>query len=255
MSRKIKRYRRTRKRRPGNLKWLMPILTFILVIASLYYFMQSAFFNVTSIEVLGAKGINGEEIIKLSGLVKGENIFKLDTSKAHESIGINSLVDDVQINRKLPNKVLIHIKERIPVAMMPVDEGFIQFDIKGYALKNESELGNDYLPIITGVDVPSGLAMGDRLDDRNFQIGLQLVGQMDQEIKELVSEIDVTNPQKLRAFLVKGAEVRLGDANDVSRKFAKAMQVLKEQKKINKVYDILYIDVSYSDKPVIYYRN
>lgn len=249
---KVRRLRR--KRRPGNIKWLMKILTLILVLLSVYFFVHSSFFAVNSILVSGAKQVNGADIVALSGLAKGENIFKIDRIEAKKKISMNSMIADVQIERKLPRTVEVIIKERIPAALVPVAGGLMQIDIEGFVLKIDSALSQESLPIITGLDFPDTIAVGKRLDSEKLVMGLKMVAQMDSEAKKEIAEIDVFDPQKLRAFTVGGAEVRLGNGDGFQEKFSKFLQVLKEEQKLNRIKDIEYIDVSFSGRPVVFYR-
>jgi cell division septal protein FtsQ len=75
---------RYRRKKPGSMKWLMKILTFILILFALYYFVHSSFFALSSIQVTGMKQISSKDIINLSGLAKGENIFKIDLKAAEK---------------------------------------------------------------------------------------------------------------------------------------------------------------------------
>lgn len=249
-----KAWRLHRKRRPGNIKWLMKILTLILVLLSAYFFVQSSFFAVASIQVTGAKQLNGADIVALSGLTKGENIFKIDRVEAEKKISMNSLIASVQVDRQLPRTVKVIIKERIPVASVPVAGGLMQIDIDGFVLRKDSELSQESLPIITGLDFPDTLAVGKKLDSEKLVMGLKMIAQMDAEAKKEIAEIDVFDSQKLRAFTVQGAEVRLGNGDGFQEKFSKFLQVLKEEQKLDRLKDIEYIDVSFSGKPVVFYR-
>jgi len=250
--RKVRRLRR--KRRPGNIKWIIKILTLILILLSTYFFIHSSFFSVASIEVIGAKEVNGADIISISGLTKGENILKIDRVEAEKMISMNSMIASVQIDKKLPRTVKVIIKERIPVALVPVAGGLMQIDIDGFVLRKDGELGQESLPIITGLDFPDTLAVGKKLESEKLVMGLKMIAQMDDTAKKEIAEIDVFDPQKLRAFTVQGAEVRLGNGDGFQEKFSKFLQVLKEEQKLDRLKDIEYIDVSFSGRPVVFYR-
>lgn len=249
---KVRRLRR--KRKSGNIKWLIKILILTLVSLSVYFFIHSSFFAVTAIKVVGGEMINDLDIVTLSGLTKGQNIFKVDQLAAETKIATNSLIANVEIKKQFPRTVQIIIKERIPAALIPVEGGLIQIDIEGFILRKENELSQEALPIITGLEFPDTLAVGQKLDLEKLEMGLKMIAQMDEGAKKQIAEIDVFDPQKLRAFTVDGAEVRLGNGDAFLDKFSKFLQVLKEEEKQNRLKEIEYIDVSFSGKPVVFYR-
>lgn len=249
---KVRRLRR--KRKPGNVKWLIKILTVTLVLLSVYFFIHSSFFAVTSIKVVGAEMVDASDIVTLSGLTEGENIFKIDQAEAKIKIAANSMIAGVEIKKRFPRTVQIMIKERIPVALLPVEGGLIQIDIEGFVLKKKNELSSGSLPIITGLKIPDTLAVGKKPDTENLEMGLKMIAQMDEGAKKQIAEINVFDPQKLRAYTVDGAEIRLGNGDGFQEKFSKFLQVLKEEEKQNRLKEIQYIDVSFSGKPVVFYR-
>lgn len=243
-----------RKRRAGSIKWLVKILTFILILLSTYFFIHSSFFAVASIKVTGTKQLHEAEIVTLSGLAKGENIFKIDRAAAEKRISTNSMIEGVQVERRFPRTVEVIIQERTPVALLPVAGGLVEIDDHGLVLSKKSKINKDTLPIITGLDFPDNLAVGKKINSDKLEMGLKMIAQMDMEAKKEIAEIDVFDPQKLRAFTVQGAEIRLGSAEGFQDKFKKFLQVLKEEKELNRLADIEYIDVSFSGRPVVFYR-
>ena len=204
---------------------------------------------------MGTESISDEEIIKISGLAKGENIFKTETDAAKEKILTHALVESVEVNKKLPATLEIALKERIPSAFIPAEGGFFQIDLKGHILRRQATIESQLLPIITGVNLSPGTGVGKRLDSAKLQMGLRMVSQMDERAKQIVAEIDVSDPQKLKAYTVQGTEVRFGNAEDFQEKFNKFLQVISDEEKMDRLDEMEYIDVSFSGRPVVFYRN
>lgn len=251
---KVKRSYRRKTRKPGSLKWLMRILTILLIVVAGYFFIQSSFFSVSSIKISGAKSVKSAEVVLLSGLAKGENIFKIDADRAVEKMLTHAMIESAEINKKLPSTINITINERVPAVLIPVSGGLLQVDLKGYVLRKQASIGSQTLTIITGLNLPSGTGVGKKIESKKLQMGLAMVSQMDEKAKKMVAEIDVFDPQKLKAYTVQNAEVRFGDATNVKEKFDKFLQVIKEEEKLDKLNDIQYIDVSYSGRPVVFYK-
>ena len=243
-----------RKKRPGNIKWLLKILTLLLVMFAAYSFIHSSFFAVASIKVTGVQSIPAADLVALSGLAKGENIFKTDTAAAQKKVCTNAMVKDAEVKKKYPRTIEVIVEERIPAAIIPIAGGLIQIDMEGFILRKDSVLSHTPLPIITGLKLSDNVSVGEKIDAENLDMGLKMIAQMDEGAKKEIAEINVSDPQKLRAFTVQGAEVRLGNADGFQEKFAKFLQVLKEEQKLGKLDNIEYIDVSFSGRPVVYYR-
>jgi cell division protein FtsQ len=250
---KKKVYRR-KKKKPGSLKWLMPLVVLLLFVVAGYFFIHSSFFAVSSITVSGSKNVRSTEIVKISGLHQGENIFQTDLAKAKEKIMTEALIKTVNIERKLPAGILISVTERVPVALLPVVGGLLQVDAQGKVLSKQGMLEGKGLTIITGITVPSATGVGNVIKSAQLQTGLKLISQMDTEAQKIVGEIDISNPQKLRAYTLQGAEIRLGSGEEIKEKFDRFLQVMSEEEKLKKMDEIQYIDVSFSGKPVVFYR-
>ncbi|MCR6544483.1 cell division protein FtsQ/DivIB [Dehalobacterium formicoaceticum] len=243
-----------RKNRPGNVKWLIKTLILVFCLFSGYYFIHSSFFAISSIEVLGIKELTSAQIVALSGLSKGENIFQIDRSAAESKIALNTMVAGVEVKRKLPRSIQINILERVPVALIPVTGGLIEIDHEGLVLKKVSQINQESRTIITGMDIPSTMAVGKKVSSEKLEMGLAMIAQMDEEARKTIAEINVFNPQKILAYTVEGTEVRFGNQEDFQEKFTRFLQVLKEVKDGDQLKNIEYIDVSFSGKPVIFYR-
>lgn len=107
-------------------------------------------FAIRSIELRGNRRAAAEELVKLSGLVPGSNLFLSDTESAEASIAGEPWVKTVEVHRKLPNTVVVRVTEREPALV--VDLGKLYFaDPSGSIFKRA--LGGDDLdlPVVTGL--------------------------------------------------------------------------------------------------------
>ena len=117
-----------RERRPGNRRRpdrrgaLRPVLTFVVIVAAVVLAM-SVFFKVTTIEVTGNSAYTPEEIIKASGIEKGDNLFFVNRISAGSRI-IAKLpyIEKASIARGLPNRVTINVTESQALAYIALGE-------------------------------------------------------------------------------------------------------------------------------------
>lgn len=106
-----------KKKKKSNIKKILKILLRIVVIVGiiaciLIFLFVSPVFNIKEISVVGAKEIPSSMYIIMSGIDKGENIFKIDKTSGVEVIKKEAYVESAKINQIYPNKIEIVIEER-----------------------------------------------------------------------------------------------------------------------------------------------
>lgn len=109
--------RRARKQR-GRFGVLYKVLSMALILAAIIS-ACIVFFRVNEIVVEGESKYTAQQIIEASGIQMGENLFLLNKNQA--SIQITSqlpYVDEISIQRKLPDTLVITVTESTPVAAL-----------------------------------------------------------------------------------------------------------------------------------------
>lgn len=129
----IKRKRRKKKR------YLLKFVILILICTGLYFAVHIDYFKIDSISVAGNKEILDEEIVKLSKIEKGENLFDVHPFFAQRRIKKNLYIGEVDVDRKLPNKVVITIKERSGKAQFLMGKKYVVTDNEGMVLDISKE--------------------------------------------------------------------------------------------------------------------
>jgi len=124
----------------------------------------SPVFNLKTIEVAGNIAAGSEEIITVSGLERGRNIWSADLKETERRLLMDRRFEQVALTRRLPGTVVIRVKELQPIA-------FVQLD-RLYGVSEGGELipltpGNGLpdLPVIT-VDASSYLRVPDAAASR-----------------------------------------------------------------------------------------
>lgn len=100
-----------RKRRRGSFGFLYKVLS-MLVICGCLVAALTLFFRVNTIVVTGQERYTQDQIVEASGVGVGDNLFLLNKYAVAGSIRTAlPYVDEIRINRKLPDTLLIEIKE------------------------------------------------------------------------------------------------------------------------------------------------
>ena len=122
------------KRKHKKKHYLLRILIVLVIIAGAYLVSQLNCFNVNGIAVIGNEGVTDAEVIKLSEIKMGESVFKVHPLLVQHKIKKNLYIESVNVNRKLPDKVEIIVKERPLLAQFHKDAKFVVTDSKGMVL-------------------------------------------------------------------------------------------------------------------------
>lgn len=136
---------RKRKNKKNNakkmiiLKWTSLIT---IILAGIIYVFLSPIFNITDIIITGNEKILQEEILKLSQVNKGNNIFIKTKYSIMENIKENMYIEDVKIKRKLPGTLYIEVKERTLAYQIEYNENYVYIDSQGYILEISQEKEN-----------------------------------------------------------------------------------------------------------------
>lgn len=128
-----------RKKRRRKKRYLLRFILFVLACAGIYFALHIDYFTVDGIIVAGNKEITDAEIVTLSEIKTGDNIFDVHPWFAQRRIKKNLYVENVNVNRKLPNKIEILVTERSGKAQFAMGGKFVITDNGGKVLEIAKE--------------------------------------------------------------------------------------------------------------------
>ncbi len=216
------------------------LITFILMKTFIY---RSNYFRLRSIETKGAfldtktaSSINNQ----LLTTYKGRNIFKINLKNISQSLETSySDAKEVVVKIALPDKLVISMKFRKPIAVLRNFKTLYPIDEDGVAIASADSVSIKELPIIEDA------GLWDK--GRNLKLALELF----KEIKRsrLVAEygIDIINARDIKNlsfYLKNGIEIRVGSEN-----FKERLEILRHILKDPRLVmnRIKYIDLRFSD--------
>jgi len=151
--RRIQRKKNKRKRIVKRSITILLVLGLIGVISFFgYRAMEQGLFNVTQIEVVGNEIIDAQSVIKASDIQIGQSIFLVDLNRANYQINALLNLDDLEITKIMPNKILVRMKESVPICAINFEDK-VTYISKDYKLiENGDYLRKTDIPIIIGVE-------------------------------------------------------------------------------------------------------
>jgi len=244
---------RNQRRKNKNVRWVMiPVFLLVCLLAG-YFFSMSGIFAVRHIDIIGTDAVTQEEILAVSGIELGMNIFSVNEDLAEELLPIIARVETAQVDKRLPGTIEVFITEREPVAIMSTGKAVVELDSTGRILDRYTTVSGDALPLITGVDITGqGLVAGCFIKGKGLQKALDILSAMPEDAED-IGEINVSDPEYIKLYTLNGPEVRLGGSEDFAEKYAIYSAIIKESQ-YEEGRALRYIDVSILSKPTLSYE-
>lgn len=242
---------KNKRKRKINIKRLLLTTTFLCIIAIMPIALSS-FFKIKRIEVIGNKNISTNDIKKTVDHYINKNILMVKSNKIKQSIITNLPIEDVKINYKLPNTLIVKVKEREGAAILHYLNGFALMDVHGVIIKLESKIEGYPVPIITGFNVTEAQIAKKPvcdLDKDSFDKLLALISAI-KPVSQNLSEINVSKDKSRKPifslYTIDGYKIVLDSFEDED-KLRTSFKILQDLRENSRGKGI--IDVS-SDTPV-----
>ncbi|MDK9580289.1 FtsQ-type POTRA domain-containing protein [Sneathia sanguinegens] len=110
--------------------------------------VQSKFFYVTQIEVEGKNEILQRDIISKLSEFNNKSIVYINTNLLEEEISKDARVKTVIIKKRYPNKLIVELNEREPVAYISKNNELYVVDSDLNIFSNYNEMVNKALPLV-----------------------------------------------------------------------------------------------------------
>ena len=208
-------------------------VVFVLVVLGII-FVMSVFFRVSDIQVVGNSHYSDEEIIRAIDIEEGDNLFFFDRFAALSRVFAKlPYVDEVTVERSLPNRVIITVTESQALAYIVLGEEkwTIDHNCKVLGKANDDEL-RGLIPI-EGIS-PGTLMIGETLEtaDKDEKIVGYIAEVLDQlearGMYDEVGRVDFSDPKHVEFTYQDKFTVRIGDASRVEHKFGMLVSVLSQ---------------------------
>lgn len=173
-------------RRGRHGKQLIGTIAFVLTVASVATVICLAmFFKIESITVTGTARCTPEEVIRLSRIVVGQNIFAIDTRTACKDI-YDSLpyVDTIRVRRLLPSSVELVVTETVPaVSLVNAADQYTLLGQNGRVLEHINDVSTEGLPLVVGADL-SGIPPGSLVTQKELETMTRRVSEESNLVRE-----------------------------------------------------------------------
>lgn len=254
---KLKRAQRRMADMSGDVLAAMGLLILSVVLGSVLiygysYLVSHPYFQVKEISVRGVRELTEKDVLALAEVKPAQNLLAVSTGAVTRRIARNPWVREVHVGRELPDKLVLEVRERTPLALLRLSNDFYLVDVEGFVFKKLS--GNDAvdLPIITGVsrtdDVQSPMFLG----------ALHLLRELSNAPRYAylgtISEMNIDFVFGISIITDKGLYLKLG-SEQWEKKISRLRMVLEDLEKRGMKTAFLCVDLSDASKVTVQRKN
>jgi cell division protein FtsQ len=144
----------TKRRRRWQIPAAIAFGVFMVLLAPLWaplFLRRMAFFHVRHIEIVGAHYVQPREIYARLRIDTNASVWDA-SGPLEKRVRQHPLVQDVEIDRKLPGTLVVRLVEHAPVALVPTTDGLRALDERGVALPIDPTTADVDVPILARAD-------------------------------------------------------------------------------------------------------
>lgn len=242
---------KTKKTIVKLVKLILLIAGFILIAFSLFQLLRGDFFKINQVICFDSPDkvtpCQADLWFKVNSLVLGKNIILLSPPKTEQLIKDELPgIEQVEIEKKLPDKLIVHLTKRKPIAVVEANKDYYQVDYQGIILARLEQPTD--LPLIAcgGLSIA---ANNRQLESPVILSSLDFLYQLLANNIE-TRRLEITDSRELTVFLKTGPKVLISLDKNIKEQ-VESLQLILERAKIEGK-QIELIDLRF-DKPVISY--
>ena len=192
---------------------LLLVLLFLFIGHWIYvHLLGDPYFRVREIEVEGGRKIPKETLLSLTVIEGMPNLFSVKLKEVIKRLETHPWIEQVRAGKVFPNKILIQIEERKPVAIIQLEELYY-IDAKGEIFSLVAEGDGYNYPYLTGLTrrvLEKDPTEAKRLISQALEI-LRLAGREKSAPLKEISEIHMERTFGIQCITrTEGVEVKMG---------------------------------------------
>ncbi len=214
----------------------------VLFIYAVSALLSASYFEIRDISVRGLKELTEKDVLAMANVRPRSNILSINTDAVAEKIAANAWVKNVYVGREFPDRLVLDVRERKPIALVKQDGMFYLMDAGGYVFKKLSGGDDVDLAIISGVNINNKKILSPLVAD-----ALKLLEALSSSDRHAflgtVSEVYVSDVFGLSMLTDKGLHLKLG-RDDFDGKLRQLSIVLADLEKRGLKEGHLFVDLA-----------
>jgi len=217
---------------------------------------HSDFFQITAIKIAGNHMVSKKQITALSKVDIHSNLLAINMSQVKSLLESHPWIAGAEITRKWPNRLMIIVKEKKPVALLSRKTGLFYMENNGRIIAAASPTQELDFPVVTGLEnFPFNTAYSNRTPDilQDAMELLKLSARNNSILPEQnISEIHITENGSILLYLLEKAfPIYMGRDGDISTRYSRLVKVLGNLYKTGEFANVSYIRLDYQKDTIL----
>lgn len=251
--RSINKKKMSRKRKMK--KHILSILLAIVVMCVGLVLVFSLFFKINTVTISGDKVYSDKMVAEKSGIVIGENLFKVNEEKISQKLSKDlPYIKSVTVERKLPDTVIIKVESAKEIAAVTTKKGFVLLDETGKVLDKNASILKENVAVINNVKLKEYIE-GEKVvltDEKKTEALIKLFEAIENADMQLLTEIDLKNVNDIKIKYDDRITFAVGSLTNIETKLARGMAALEKENEIN-AYSEGTLDLK--TEPYVYFKS
>jgi len=155
--------------------------------------------NAEQIEVRGGRYVTAEAIAEKFSADMGRSVVRVPLTDRREDIESLAWVEEAHVQRVMPNRILVEVTERTPVAFLRTGNDLSLVDSHGVILDRPAE-GQFHFPVVSGITKVTPKATREQHMNLFVQF-MKDIERVQPGAEDHISEADITEASDLRVTL------------------------------------------------------
>jgi len=217
---------------------------------------QGDFFQITAVKIDGNRMTSKEQIAALSRVDIHSNLLDINVPQVQSLLESHPWIAKAEVIRDWPNRLLINLKEKNPVALLNRETGLFYLDSRGQIIATANPSQELDFPVITGLEnfpfnTTGSAQIPEPLQDV-FDL-LKLANKNNPILPEQnISEIQIAEKGELTLYLLdRPFPIYLGTDGKISTRYYRLVKVLKDLYKTREFSEVSYIRLDYQKDTIL----
>jgi cell division protein FtsQ len=215
------------------------------LIYSYSYIISSPYFRIKNTVIKGCRELTEKDVLKLAAINPSQTIFAINIKAMARRISSSPWVRNVAISRQLPDRLVVEVEERIPLALFKISEDFFLLDKDGMFFKKLTADDDVDVPVLTGY-CREGRVNAELLNKTLVLLKYLAASQIFPKIS-MVSEVNGSEVAGISLFTDNGLCLKLGFDN-YEAKLQRLVPVVTALNRNNVQQPFLNIDLRNTSK-------
>lgn len=230
------------------------IITFIMILIICvfgYILIKTDYFIFKKLNVVGQVKLSRQDVLISGKIEPGKNIYKYSSKEIRKNLLENPYIEDANVKVRLPDNIIIDLKERIAMCAIPYMGSYALINEEGIVLKVEDDLKNVDVPLIGGINLQK-LKIGKNVEIKDDDVLKKILDLLNAcnnaKILSNISQINIDDNKNIDVYTINGIRVLLGKGENLDYKMTQLNKILIDL--YTKNIKVGIVDMRYNSYPV-----